>query len=156
MKILIILTVVCLILSFLLDKNKTKLGLKKGIKMFLNLLPAMLNILILVSICLYLIPESYIIKTLGKDSGFLGFMIAGIIGSIALIPGFISYPLAAILIKGGVSYKIIAVFITTLMMVGIMTLPIEIKFFGLRVSIIRNVICFIGALLIGFIMGVFI
>ncbi|HOK39751.1 MAG TPA: permease [bacterium] len=156
MKILFIITLFSFVLSFALDKNKTIYGLKKGLKMFINLLPDMLNILIFVCICLYLIPESFIIKTLGKESGFMGFIISAIIGSIALIPGFIAYPLAAILIKGGVSYKIIAVFITTLMMVGIMTLPIEVKFFGLRVSIIRNVLCFIGALIIGFIMGFFI
>jgi len=123
--------------------------------MFIGILPAMLNVLILVSIFLYLVPESFIIKTLGKDSGFMGFIIAGLIGSIALIPGFISYPLAAVLIKGGVSYKIIAVFITTLMMVGVLTLPIEIKYFGVRASVVRNILSFIGALIIGVIMGLF-
>jgi len=152
MRLLIIITLVSLALSYILDKTKTK----TGIKMFIGILPAILNVLILISVFLFLVPETFIIKTLGKDSGFMGFMIAGLIGSIALIPAFIAYPLAAVLIKGGVAYKIIAVFITTLMMVGVLTLPIEIKFFGVRVSIVRNVLSFIGALIIGFIMGLFI
>ncbi len=156
MRLLIIITLVSLALSYILDKTKTKTGIKKGIKMFIGILPAILNVLILISVFLFLVPETFIIKTLGKDSGFMGFMIAGLIGSIALIPAFIAYPLAAVLIKGGVAYKIIAVFITTLMMVGVLTLPIEIKFFGVRVSIVRNVLSFIGALIIGFIMGLFI
>ncbi|HOV07644.1 MAG TPA: hypothetical protein PK482_00855, partial [Spirochaetota bacterium] len=71
------------------------------------------------------------------------------IGSVALIPGFISYPLAAVLLKNGVSYPVISIFITTLMMVGIVTLPIEKKFFGWRVALTRNILSFIGALIIG-------
>ena len=92
---------------------------------------------------------------MGNDAGFTGWLIAGMLGSVALIPGFIAYPLCGILIKSGVSYGIIAVFITTLMMVGIITLPIEAKFFGWKISILRNVLSFIGALLVGFLMTLF-
>jgi hypothetical protein len=35
------------------------------------------------------------------------------------------------------------------MMVGVVTLPIERKFFGWRVAITRNILSFIGALIIG-------
>jgi len=123
--------------------------------MFLGLLPTVLNVLILVSIFLFLIPQETIIRLLGKNSGALGMMIAAVIGSISLIPAFISYPLASILIKSGVSYRVVAIFITTLLMVGVLTLPIEAKFFGLKVSIMRNTLSFIGALVIGLIIGIF-
>lgn len=155
MKILLSLTFIALIISVISDKGKTISGIKKGLKMFLWLLPTFLNVLILVSIFLFLIPQETIIKLLGKDSGILGIGIAAIIGSISLIPGFIAYPLAGILIKSGVAYKVVAVFITTLMMVGVLTLPIEIRFFGVKVSIIRNALSFIGALVVGLIIGIF-
>ncbi|MCX6721680.1 MAG: hypothetical protein NTY04_00590, partial [Candidatus Staskawiczbacteria bacterium] len=92
---------------------------------------------------------------LGEDAGFTGYVFAALAGSIALIPGFIAYPLAGILLKAGVSYPVIAVFITTLMMVGILTLPIEIKYFGVRISLIRNTLYFFGALIIGSLIGLF-
>ena len=57
------------------------------------------------------------------------------------------------LLRNGVSYAVIAVFITTLMMVGVLTLPIEIKYFGVKVSVLRNGLSLLGALLIGVIMG---
>ena len=155
MLILLILTFILLIISFFVDKKRTILGIKKGIKMFLGLLPTVLNVLILVSIFLFLIPQETIIRLLGKNSGALGMMIAAVIGSISLIPAFISYPLASILIKSGVSYRVVAIFITTLLMVGVLTLPIEAKFFGLKVSIMRNTLSFIGALVIGLIIGIF-
>jgi len=155
MKILLNLTIVLLMISFFSDRKKTIAGIKRGFKMFLGILPTMLNVLILVSIFLFLVPKETLIKLLGKGSGITGFMIAAILGSISLIPGFIAFPLAAILLKNGAAYNIVAVFITTLMMVGILTLPIEIKYFGVRVSILRNALSFIGALIIGLIIGVF-
>jgi uncharacterized membrane protein YraQ (UPF0718 family) len=122
--------------SYLLDRKKTKAGLKKGYQMFKGIAVPFLNILIVVSFALYLVPQSFVIKYLGSGAGFFGFAIAAIIGSIALIPGFISYPIAATLIRQGASYSTVATFMTTLMMVGIATLPLESKYFGLRVATI--------------------
>ncbi len=155
MKILLILVFTILIFSFLFDRRKTLSGIKKGINMFLNLLPMLLNVLILVSIFLYLFPKEVLIRWLGKESGWLGITIAAIIGSISLIPGFIAYPLAAILLKNGIAYSVIAVFITTLMMVGVLTLPLEAKYFGMKVSLVRNTLSFIGAIIIGLVIGIF-
>jgi uncharacterized membrane protein YraQ (UPF0718 family) len=96
-----------------------------------------------------------IVKYLGANSGWLGFTIAAIIGSITLIPGFISYPLAATLLKQGATYAVVAVFMTTLMMVGIVTLPLEIKYLGKKAAIFRNVLNFVAAIIIGILMGRF-
>ena len=123
--------------------------------MFLNLLPLLLLMLALISVVLFLIPNETLIRYMGKGSGIEGRAIAALLGSVALIPGFIAYPLCGILIKSGVAYTTIAVFITTLTMVGIVTLPLEAKFFGWKTSIIRNTLSFIAALLIGFIMMLF-
>ncbi len=155
MKFLLIFTIICLIISLFSDKKKTVSGIKKGLKMFLGLLPTVLNVLILVSVFLYLVPKETLSNLLGKNSGPLGFTIAAVLGSVSLIPMFIIYPLAAILLKGGVSYRVLAVFITTLLMVGVLTLPLEAKYFGLKVSIIRNVLSFIGAIIIGLVIGIF-
>ncbi len=92
---------------------------------------------------------------LGKQAGWLGLGIAALLGSISLIPGFIAFPLGALLLKSGVSYRVLAVFITTLLMVGILTLPLEAKYFGWRTSLVRNLLSFFGALLVGLLMGLF-
>jgi uncharacterized membrane protein YraQ (UPF0718 family) len=149
-----IVTLVTILVSALVNAHKTWQGLQKGIKMLLKLLPPFITIIILVSVFLAVVPQETLVKYLGKESGVVGMVIAALLGSIALIPGFIAYPLGAMLLGNGVSYKVIAVFITTLMMVGILTLPLEIKYFGVRVSLLRNALSFVGALLIGLIMGV--
>ena len=151
--IFIIVSIVLTLLSLLLDRKKTVMGLKKGWKMFQNIAIPFLNILILVSLALYVVPPSLIVKYLGPGSGWGGQMIAAIVGSITLIPGFISYPIASVLIKEGASYAIVATFMTTLMMVGVVTLPLEIAYFGRKVAILRNVLNFITAIVIGTFVG---
>lgn len=146
-------TIVLLTTSFIFDKEKSISGLKKGIMMFLNLLPTLITVLIIISSLLYFIPNELLLKLFGKESGLKGMILAAIVGSISLIPGFIAYPLGNILIKQGVSYSVIAIFITTLMMVGIVTLPIEKKYFSMKVALIRNFLSFIGAIVIGLLMG---
>ena len=141
------------LVSFILDRKKTIAGFKKGWNMFKNVLIPFLSILILVSILLYVIPPSVINRLLGSGSGALGFAIAAVVGSITLIPGFISYPIAAGLISQGASYAVVATFMTTLMMVGVVTLPLEIKYFGRRAAIARNVLNFFAAIIIGLLVG---
>jgi len=142
------------LISFFLDRRKTILGFKKGFKMFKNIVIPFLNILILVSLLLFIIPPQLITEYLGAGSGVVGFVIAAVVGSITLIPGFISYPIAAGLIKQGASYSTVAVFMTTLMMVGIVTLPLEIKYFGKKVAILRNVLNLFIAIVIGILIGI--
>ena len=144
---------IAVFVSLLLDKKKTVQGVKKGVKMFLGIAPPFLNILILVSIVLFFIPPEIILQYLGPGSGSTGFFIAAIVGSITLIPGFISYPIAGALIDKGASYGVVAVFMTTLMMVGIVTLPLEIKYFGKKAAILRNLLNFFAALIIGLFVG---
>ncbi|RPJ79440.1 MAG: permease [Alphaproteobacteria bacterium] len=148
-----LLTGISLLLSFILDRDKTFLGLKKGGKMLFNILHPFLNILILISIVLFFIPDPLIVHYLGANSGWYGFGIAAFIGSITLIPGFISYPLAAALLEQGATYAVVAVFMTTMMMVGVITLPLEIKYFGKKAAIARNALNLVAAIIIGILMG---
>lgn len=122
--------------------------------MFKNIAIPFLNILILVSVAIYVIPPSVISKYLGAGSGVTGLAIAAVIGSITLIPGFISYPIAAGLIQQGASYTVVATFMTTLMMVGVVTLPLEIRYFGRAVAVSRNALNFLAAIIIGLIVGI--
>ena len=146
---MIVLTIVLTVLSFVIDQNKTLKGIKKGLTMFLNILPTLLSVIILVSIVLYLVSDEVLIKYLGDEAGLGAYVSAAVIGSVSIIPGFIAYPLAGILLKTGVSFSVLSVFITTLKMVGVLTIPIESKFFGLKTAILRNVLSFIGAILVG-------
>jgi len=153
MIILIILTMAVLMVSLVADRKKTLGGVTKGLRMFLGILPSLLNILAAVSVVLYLIPNETIVRLMGIHAGFAGMLLAAVLGSVAMIPGFVAFPLSAILLKSGIAYSVIGTFITTLMMVGIITLPLEAKYFGMKTALVRNGLSFIGALIIGLLIG---
>ena len=151
--VIIIITFILVGISFIVNRDKTLKGLQKGGKILLKLLPQFLLLLTLISVFLGIVTPGSLANLLGQESGILGVAIAAFIGSIALIPGPIAYPMAGMLLKSGVSYTVLATFITTLMMVGILTFPVEKEYLGIRLAIMRNVLSFIGALLISLFLG---
>jgi len=143
-----------LLISYFKSREKTMLALKKAWKSFENILPQFLSILIIIGLALSVLTPEQISKLLGSESGWIGVIIASMIGAITLIPGFVAFPLAAALLKSGAGYMQIAAFVSTLMMVGIVTMPVEFKYFGKKATFIRNAEAFVFSLIVAFIMGV--
>jgi cytochrome c biogenesis protein CcdA len=73
----------------------------------------------LVGILLAVLNPSLISNLLGKESGWIGIALSAIVGAITLIPGFVAFPTAAMLLKNGAGYMQIGAFISALMMVGL-------------------------------------
>lgn len=140
---------------FFIDRKKTIKGLKIGLKKIRKNSPVFLNMIILVAFSLYFISDELILRFLGDGSGAVGVALAGGLGSLAFMPGFVAFPLAGILLEKGVSYTVIAAFTTTLMMVGIVTYPVEKDFFGLKITVIRNSISLIMAIIVSIVIGLF-
>jgi uncharacterized membrane protein YraQ (UPF0718 family) len=152
---LYIATGLAVLISAVLDRKKTVTALKIAWRKFAKILPAFLTMLVLVSIILFLVPDTMISHYLGNNSRFIGVVCASAFGSITLMPGFVAYPLCGILLGKGVSYMVLAAFTTTLMMVGILTYPVEKAYFGVKVTIIRNAVSFVIALIIALAIGLF-
>jgi len=152
---LYIITALAVLISFLVNRDKTLKALKITAKRFVNILPAFLTMIILVSIILSLVSGEVITTYLGNDSKFTGVLLASFIGSITLMPGFIAFPLCGILLSKGVPYMVLAAFTTTLMMVGVLTYPIEKAYFGIKVTIMRNIISYFIALVVAVMIGLF-
>ncbi len=142
-------------ISFIASRDKTFRAIKIAATRFLSILPAFLMLLILVSVVLFLLPDEVITAYLGIDNRFVGTFFASLFGSITLMPGFIAFPQCGILLEKGVPYMVLSAFTTTLMMVGILTYPVEKAYFGARVTIIRNLLSFLTALAIAAATGLF-
>ncbi|MBR0598540.1 permease [Sinanaerobacter chloroacetimidivorans] len=150
---LYVVTVVLLIISYYKDKKKTKMSLKKAWKAFENILPEFLVVILLVGVLLAVVNPDVISKIIGSDSGWVGVILAAIVGSITLIPGFVAFPTAAMLLQGGAGYMQIGAFVSTLMMVGVITMPVEIKYFGQKITIYRNILAFLFSFVVAYIIG---
>lgn len=153
-KTMYIIAFIMLSMSFVKSKENTKLALKKAWKSFENILPQFLAILIIIGVALAILTPEQISKLLGNESGWIGVIIAALLGSVTLIPGFVAFPLAAALLGSGAGYMQIAAFISTLMMVGIVTIPLEISYFGKKAAVTRNATAFIFSIFVAIIMGV--
>lgn len=142
-----------LVFSYLKDKRKTKKALTVAWKSFSNLLPTMLGIIGLLGLMLAAVPREAISGLFGSNSP-AGILLISLVGAVTLMPAFIAFPLAGSLLAAGAGVTAVACFVTTLLMVGVLTAPAEAAYFGRRFTFWRNALGFAFALAIGYLMGV--
>lgn len=143
-----------LIASTILNRKKTIKSLKTGWNLFVKILPLLALTLMIVSIVLFFLPDYVIAEYLGTGDVLTGAVMASVIGAVSLLPGFITFPLCGLLLNQGVSYSVLAAFTTSLMMVGVATFPIEKKYFGTKMTVIRNISSFIIAIVVSLLIGI--
>ncbi|MDT8900327.1 permease [Anaeroselena agilis] len=139
--------------SYTKDRQKTKQSLKKAWKAFDTILPAFAVILLLIGIILAVVSPAVVTALLGANSGIYGMIIAAIVGSIALIPGFIIFPLAKTVLGMGAGIMQVAVFISTLMMVSVVTAPMEAQLFNRKVVLLRNGLSLLFSFVVAIVLG---
>lgn len=148
------LLVIGLIASLMKSKEKTKKAFKIAGKAFLKSAPSLLTVLGIVGLILGILTPETITNIIGSEAGLTATILASIIGAITLIPSLIAFPLAGSLLRSGANVMTISVFVTTLVMVGVVTAPMEIKELGKKFTYLRNGFGFLAALVIAGIMGV--
>ncbi len=144
----------CLFIAFLKDKRKTTQAVKIAVKTFIKILPTILVVVVLIGLLLGFVPANLISKFMGEQSGIEGILGTAFFGAILFIPSIVAFPLAASFLKDGATITVVATFITTLTMIGIVTLPFEIKELGRKIALLRNGISFLLAILIGVLIGI--
>lgn len=147
------LAVAGLLWSYMKDRKKTKQSLKKAWKAFDMILPVFAVILLLIGETLALVSPATVTAVLGADTGISGMIAAAIIGSIALIPGFIIFPLAKTVLGMGAGIQQVAVFISALMMVSVVTAPMEAQLLNRKVMLWRNGLSLVFSFAVAFVLG---
>lgn len=142
-----------LLIAFYMDRERGIRSLKRGLSAFVRILPTVLVIVVIIGLLLGFVPPETIRQFVGDRSGPGGLLLTGTIGSVLHIPSIVAFPLAASFREIGASVSIVAVFVTTLTMIGVVTLPLEVRELGWRFAALRNGLSFAGALLIAILMG---
>ncbi|WP_017416000.1 permease [Clostridium tunisiense] len=145
--------IILYLISFLKNRDKTKQALIKSGKSFESIMPQFLSVIFIVGFILTVLSPETISKLLGDKSGVVGVFIASIIGSITIMPTFVAFPTAALLLENGAGYTQVTALISTLMFVGVITFPMEAKFIGKRAALIRNLTYFLYSILVAFVIG---
>ncbi|MCD6181731.1 MAG: permease [Candidatus Cloacimonetes bacterium] len=147
------LVIVLLIISFIKDKKKTKKSLLIALKTLGKIAPSILSVILLIGL-MYGLFSDKIALFFGQENGVIGFVTIALFGSVIHMPSLLAFPLAGSFLAEGASVSSVAAFITTLTMIGIVTLPLEIKTMGKKFAIYRNLFSFGIALIIAVLMGV--
>lgn len=133
-------------------KNKFKIVLNKTWNAFRFVIPIIISVLLIVAFVQAIVPvESY--KKIFSGNIFLDPLIAAVFGSVSLGNPIVSYVISDGLLNNGVGIVAVTAFIVSWVTVGIIQLPAESFFLGKRFAIIRNLTSFIGAIVIGIIIG---
>lgn len=148
-------TAVLFLISMVLDRDRSLQAVRSAWGLFMKVLPMFLVVIILTSVSLGFISEKVLADILLGKGLLTGTLMAALAGSVAAIPGFVAFPLAGILAAKGVPYTVLGAFTTTLMMVGLVTFPLETQFLGVKVALVRNLAGFATAVAVSLVIGAF-
>lgn len=146
-------TVVFLLISWRRDQVRTARALRTIIQSLKGLAPTILGMISLVGLLLALLPPEVLTKMF-TIKGVAGIATISLVGAVFTMPAPIAFPLAGSLLTLGATPAALATFITTLTMVGMVSAPIEASIFGARFTLLRQVLSFAAAIVIGLLMGV--
>ncbi len=122
-------------------KEKSKI-LKKTLKSFLGMVPALLSVTLLISLIHSFIPKEFYYKIFTGNK-ILDSLIGATAGSIATGNPINSYILGGEMLKYGVSMVAVLAFIISWVTVGMVQIPAESSLLGKRFAIVRNIVSFI-------------
>lgn len=148
--ILYIIAFVLFLISYKKDKKKTKKALLKGWKSIENILPQFLGIILVVGLTLAILKPETISNIIGSNSGIFGVILSAVLGSIAMMPTFVAFSTGNMLLQNGAGIAQVAALISTLTLIGIITIPLETKYIGKRAAIYRNILAFVFSIIVAF------
>ncbi|TDT62412.1 permease [Fonticella tunisiensis] len=143
--------ILLLIISHIKDKGKTRQALKGAWKFLENMMPQFLGIILVVGLMLAVLKPEVISNIIGSKSGIFGVFVSAAVGSITLMPTFVAFQTADMLLKNGAGYAQVAALISTLTLVGLATFPLEAKYIGKRAAFYRNFIAFLFSFIVAFV-----
>jgi len=112
-------------------------GLKAALEMTIQILPLLIFAFIIAGMVQVLVPNEFLARWIGQESGLRGIFIGTVAGGI--MPGgpYVSLPIAGGLLKSGASIGTMVAFITGWSLWAIGRLPMEIGILGWKVTFIR-------------------
>lgn len=129
---------IALLVSWLVDREKTRRALKIGAKSLHGLIPRILGMVALVGLVLALVPPD-MLRRLFSFQGLGGYLLVAGIGALITMPAPIAFPLAGSMQKKGARLTYIVIFLGTWATIKFPMIMMESSFIGLRFVLLRLV-----------------
>ena len=111
-------------------------------------------IMILLGLIDVWVARETLMKYMGNDSGIIGIFLAMAIGSIAAGPMYAAFPFTAVLIKKGVKFSNVIIFMNAWCVTKISTLMFEFSSLGYKFTLARLLIDIPGVIIMGYLVQV--
>lgn len=122
---------------------------------FIQMISVLPPIMILLGLIDVWVPRESLMKYMGDKSGILGVTLSILLGSIAAGPMYASFPFTAVLLKKGVKFSNIIIFMNAWCVTKIPTLLFEFSSLGYKFTLVRLAIDIPGVIIMGYIVNYF-
>jgi uncharacterized membrane protein YraQ (UPF0718 family) len=135
--VMVIIAVALLVVAYFMGNNLHILGLKKSVEMVVQIFPLLIAAFIIAGMVQVLIPQEFIVKWLGPESGLKGIAFGALAGG--LTPGgpVINFPIVAAIYKSGAGIGTVVAYVTAWSLVSVARIPLEVSLVSPKFAVIR-------------------
>lgn len=137
---------------FIKDKKRIKSASRIGVKVLFKNSIRIFSIFIIIGILQNFLTKENVSAFLLKFSGLKGILAGFLAGSIMMGPVASGYPIAEYVRNNGGTVGLVSSFLTSWVLIGIISISMEFKNLGTRFAILRNIFSLIIIILISIIM----
>lgn len=123
---------------------------------FFQMISVLPPIMIILGLMDEWISKESMIKYMGNDSGLMGIAISIIFAAFAAGPMYAAFPFTAVLLKKGVKFTNVIIFMNSWCVIKISTILFEISSLGYKFTFYRLIIDFIGVIAMAYLVSYFV
>lgn len=145
--------IILLIVTLTVTVFNRELGVKSfsiAFSSFIQMIEVVPPIMLILGLVDVWIPRETMMKYMGDDSGIKGVSLAILIGSIAAGPMYAAFPFTKVLLKKGVKFSNIIIFMNAWCVTKISTLMFEFSSLGYKFTLSRLLINIPGVIIMGY------
>ena len=151
-----IFSLLVLLIIFILNFNLGLNSIYNAKDSFIQMISVLPPIMILLGLMDVWVSKERLMKYMGDNSGLLGIFLAMLIGAIGAGPMYAAFPFTTVLIKKGVKFSNIIIFMNSWCVIKISTLLFEVSSLGYKFTLVRLLIDIPGVVIMGFLVDYFI
>ena len=134
---------------YFIDGTLFQKSIGKFLVLIIQIVPFLLVVFVVLFINFWFFKPQIVKKYLGAQSGLKGYIFAILSGILSVGSAYMWYPLLKDLREGGMSDKLIAIFIYN-RSIKLHLLPVMILYFGLKFTTVLTIVTILFSLIIGF------
>jgi len=139
---------------FVLDRGKGVLAALTAKRYLVEMLSILPPILVLLGLFESWVPKTWVEKAMGPGSGTRGAVVSVLVGTAAMGPLYVAFPVGLALLKKGASLFNVCVFLCVWASIKIPMILFEVKFLGVEFSLLRLVLTVPAILVISGLMNI--